>query len=69
MQSTQPLTLSSNMNKTITINIAGIVFHIDETAYEQLRQYLASIKRHFETSEGRDEIIADIESRRKISSR
>jgi phage shock protein PspC (stress-responsive transcriptional regulator) len=51
------------MNKTITINIAGIVFHIDETAYEQLRQYLASIKRHFETSEGRDEIIADIESR------
>ena len=28
------------MNKTHTINISGIIFHIDENAYEKLKGYL-----------------------------
>ncbi len=51
------------MNKTVTVNIGGIVFHIDENAYERFRQYLESIRSHFTQSEGRDEIMEDIESR------
>jgi phage shock protein PspC (stress-responsive transcriptional regulator) len=51
------------MNKTVTVNIGGIVFHIDENAYEMFRKYLDSIRSHFTSSEGRDEIMQDIESR------
>ena len=51
------------MKKTFTINISGIIFHIDEDAYDKLNRYLESIKSYFKKSEGRDEIIADIESR------
>ncbi len=51
------------MNKTITINLSGIVFHIDENAYEALRQYLEKLKQHFRNTQGKEEIIADIESR------
>ncbi|MBC7862439.1 MAG: PspC domain-containing protein [Bacteroidia bacterium] len=51
------------MNKTITINISGINFHIDEGAYESLSKYLATIRGYFSSSDGRDEIMADIESR------
>lgn len=51
------------MKKTLTVNISGIVFHIDEDAYDKLGQYLASVRRHFTPDEGCDEIMADIESR------
>jgi len=51
------------MNKTVTVNIGGIVFHIDENAYEKFKKYLESIRSHFTQSEGRDEIMQDIESR------
>jgi len=51
------------MKKTVTINISGIIFHIDDDAYERLSRYLSSIKRHFSNMEGRDEIVTDIESR------
>jgi len=51
------------MKKTVTINISGIIFHIDDDAYERLSRYLNSIKRHFSGMEGRDEIVTDIESR------
>ncbi|TNF28491.1 MAG: PspC domain-containing protein [Bacteroidetes bacterium] len=51
------------MNKTITSNIAGYVFHIDENAYEKLEAYLNTIRSYFKDSQGRDEIIADIEAR------
>src|SRR5437773_10446052 len=51
------------MNKTVTINLSGIVFHIDENAYEVLRKYLDNLKMHFAGVQGREEIIADIESR------
>src|SRR3989344_7613140 len=51
------------MNKTITMNLSGIIFHIEEDAYEMLNKYLSTIKGYFKDSEGRDEIMSDIESR------
>jgi phage shock protein PspC (stress-responsive transcriptional regulator) len=51
------------MKKTVTVNIGGIVFHIEETAYEKLQSYLSNIKSYFTLSDGRDEIIQDIETR------
>lgn len=51
------------MNKTVNINLAGIFFHIDEEAYLKLQRYLEAIKRSFTDSQGRSEIIADIEAR------
>ncbi|MCA6073680.1 PspC domain-containing protein [Fulvivirga sedimenti] len=51
------------MKKNISINISGIIFHIEEDAYEQLRDYLQSINRYFSNFDDSDEIIADIESR------
>ncbi len=51
------------MNKTVNINLAGIFFHIDEDAYLKLQRYIEAIKRSFTDSQGRDEIIADIEAR------
>jgi phage shock protein PspC (stress-responsive transcriptional regulator) len=51
------------MNKTVTINISGIIFHIDEDAYEKLSKYLSTIKGYFTSNESGNEIIADIEAR------
>jgi phage shock protein PspC (stress-responsive transcriptional regulator) len=51
------------MKKTLTVNISGIVFHIDEDAYNVLNDYLQSIKQHFSRTEGGEEIISDIEAR------
>ena len=51
------------MNKTVNINLAGTFFHIDEDAYQKLQRYLEAIKRSFTDSQGRNEIIADIEIR------
>lgn len=51
------------MKKTISITIAGVVFHIEEDGYDRLQGYLESIKRYFSTYEGSAEIIEDIEAR------
>lgn len=51
------------MNKTVTANISGVVFHIETTAYDQLHGYLNTIRTYFKDSEGKDEIMADIEAR------
>lgn len=50
------------MNKTVTINIAGLVFHIDEDAYNKLDSYINAVRNSIQ-QESEDEIIADIESR------
>ncbi len=51
------------MKKTLTINISGVVFHIDEDAFDKLQIYLKSLNGKFgATDEGR-EIITDIEAR------
>lgn len=51
------------MNKTVTINISGIIFHIEEEAYDKLSKYLNTIKGYFTSNESGNEIIADIEAR------
>src|SRR5258706_512437 len=51
------------MKKNISINISGIIFHIEEDGYEALRKYLDSINRYFGSFEDSSEILADIESR------
>ena len=51
------------MNKTVTANISGIVFHIETDAYEKLHNYLSTIKKYFRDSDGTEEIMADIEAR------
>jgi len=51
------------MNKIMNINIGGIIFHVDEEAYEKLKKYLEEIKKHFNKSAGGEEIISDIEGR------
>ena len=51
------------MKKTININLAGFVFYIDEDAYEALQKYLNNIRTYLGSTEGREEIIDDIESR------
>jgi phage shock protein PspC (stress-responsive transcriptional regulator) len=51
------------MNKTVNINLGGIVFHIDEEAYLKLSNYLDAIKRSLANTSGQDEIIKDIELR------
>jgi phage shock protein PspC (stress-responsive transcriptional regulator) len=51
------------MKKTISINISGILFHIEEDGYTTLKKYLDSINRHFSHYEDNQEIISDIENR------
>ena len=51
------------MNKTLTVNLGGTVFHIDEDAYRLLDNYLSNLKIHFRKEAGADEIIDDIERR------
>ncbi len=51
------------MKKAIKINLSGIIFHIDDDAYEKLKAYLDSISRHFSNKEESKEIVDDIESR------
>src|SRR3569833_2420048 len=51
------------MNKTIIININGIVFHIEEDAYEVLFFFLLVVLRHFMNSADSLEITTDIENR------
>jgi phage shock protein PspC (stress-responsive transcriptional regulator) len=51
------------MKKNISINISGIIFHIEEDGYESLKKYLDSVNKYFSTFEDSSEILADIESR------
>ncbi|MEQ9306435.1 MAG: hypothetical protein RJQ14_21160, partial [Marinoscillum sp.] len=51
------------MKKTVSINIGGIIFHIEEDGYDKLKIYLDSVNKYFSTFEDSAEIIADIESR------
>ncbi len=51
------------MKKNISINISGIIFHIEEDGYDKLKEYLDTIHRYFATYDDSSEIIADIENR------
>lgn len=51
------------MDKTIKINLGGILFQIDEDAYQILRRYLQEIDNRLKNTPGGAETIEDIESR------
>ena len=50
------------MKKTLTINLSGVVFNIDEDAYEILNEYLRKLEIQFSDEDGK-EIMRDIEAR------
>src|SRR5690606_24322052 len=68
---------SSNpmVSKILHINISGMVFPMAEPAYQALQDYLDSVRKYFARHVGREEIVADLESRMaehfsaKVSSR
>src|SRR4051812_22742992 len=51
------------MNKIVTINISGIIFHIEEDAFEKLNNYLNTIKGYFSKTDDGSEIMSDIQAR------
>lgn len=51
------------MKKTYNINLGGIVFHIDEDAYDLLDKYISNLRIHFSKEEGAEEIVHDMELR------
>lgn len=51
------------MKKNISINIGGIIFHIEEDGYDKLKNYLDSVNSYFSSFEDSKEIIEDIEGR------
>ncbi len=51
------------MKKTVSINLGGYSFYIDEDAYEELKRYLKNLELHFEREESSAEILSDIETR------
>jgi phage shock protein PspC (stress-responsive transcriptional regulator) len=51
------------MKKAFQISLAGTLFTMEDDAYAKLDGYLSSIKSHFSKTEGRDEIVKDIEAR------
>lgn len=51
------------MKKVININFQGRIILIEEDAYEQLKNYVESLRQYFVNEEGKEEIINDIENR------
>ncbi len=51
------------MKITVSINLGGYSFNIDEDAYTELRRYLKNLELHFAEEESSSEILSDIESR------
>ncbi len=51
------------MKKTLTINLGGSVFHLEEDAFEKLQDYLQRLNSYFVGQAGGQEILQDIESR------
>jgi len=51
------------MKITVSINLGGYSFNIDEDAYTELKSYLKNLELHFAGEESSSEIISDIETR------
>lgn len=51
------------MKITLSINLGGYSFNIDEDAYEELKNYLKNLEIQFTGEESSAEILSDIESR------
>jgi phage shock protein PspC (stress-responsive transcriptional regulator) len=51
------------MKITVSINLGGYSFNIDEDAYAELKRYLKNLELHFAGEESSAEILSDIEAR------
>ena len=51
------------MKITVSINLGGYSFNIDEDAYTELKSYLRNLELHFAGEESSSEILSDIETR------
>ena len=51
------------MKITVSVNLGGYSFHIDEDAYDELKRYLKNLELHFAGEESSAEILSDIETR------
>ncbi|HOF19706.1 MAG TPA: PspC domain-containing protein [Bacteroidales bacterium] len=51
------------MKITVSINLGGYAFNIDEDAYGELKRYLRELELHFAGEESSSEILSDIEAR------
>jgi len=51
------------MKITVSINLGGYSFNIDEDAYSELKRYLKNLEIHFAGEESSSEILSDIETR------
>ncbi|MDR2910090.1 MAG: PspC domain-containing protein [Bacteroidales bacterium] len=51
------------MKLTVSINLGGYSFNIDEDAYVELKRYFKSLESHFAGDENCSEILSDIEAR------
>jgi phage shock protein PspC (stress-responsive transcriptional regulator) len=51
------------MKITVSINLGGYSFNIDEDAYAELKMYLRNLELHFAGDESSSEILSDIETR------
>jgi phage shock protein PspC (stress-responsive transcriptional regulator) len=51
------------MKITVSINLGGYSFNIDEDAYSELKLYLKNLELHLASEESSSEILSDIETR------
>lgn len=51
------------MKKNININLFGVIYAIDEDAYDLLKKYLENMRSYYSRRNGGDEIANDVESR------
>lgn len=51
------------MKRTLDVNIAGFIYHIDQDAYDKLLMYINNLEKHYGDNEEAKEIIRDIEQR------
>lgn len=51
------------MKITVSIDLGGYSFNIDEDAYAELKRYLKNLELHFAEEESTSEILSDIETR------
>jgi phage shock protein PspC (stress-responsive transcriptional regulator) len=51
------------MKKTLTVNLGGMVYHIDDDAYDELKKYLDRVRQELRSLDGGEEIYQDIETR------
>lgn len=51
------------MEQTVSMNLSGMVFHIEKPAYENLQQYLKDIRSQLDYTDNPEDTMQDVESR------